>query len=603
MFKMLRSQAKIFYWIIAISFILFGVVFSYGGATSGCEKTSPMADRQAGVIGKINGTAISSAQFEQVYRSMLNYNRQQNQGRELNANQRAGLRRQAWEQIIQEVLVNDAIEEYDIQVSDAELKQRFETNPPPAILNQYRNPETGEVDMSAYYADLQNPDMDWSGIEAYVRNIMQTEKLQDIIAADVTISDEEIRKEYLAQEGQAVAEYMGVLYAELESEYTPTDDQIETYYNGHLDDFQRREKVGAKVVRWAKEPSESDWNSALEEITEIKQEIESDSVSFEEAARRYSEDGSASRGGDLGTFDRNRMVPEFTEASFNLPIGQVSEPVKTKFGYHLIEVTEQHNDEETGELAQVTARHILLKVVPGNATLTMLQEAAQEFVDRVDGGTFVSTAEAEAQDLLSPEPFIEGRDIPGLPLSMAGSLWAHAAQPGDISPVFDNNDYYYVVMAGDRVPAGPAPLEEVKSQVELALTKEHKKEVAREKLGPAVGEVQMGVAMSEAAAAAELKHAVTDTFTYNGNVDGVGFGTDFNKMAIEGEVGTLIPEVETLRGLFALTPLWISPFDEADFASRKEGMRQVLLSQAQNEKVSEFIEARREAAIIEDYRY
>jgi len=603
MFKILRSQAKVFYWIIAVSFILFGVVFSYGGATSGCEKTSPMADRQAGVIGKVNDTTVTAAQLDQVYRSMLNYSRQQNQGRELNANQQTGLRRQAWEQIVQEVLINEAIEDYDIQVSDAELKQRFETNPPPAILNQYRNPETGALDMNAYYADLQNPEMDWSGVEAYVRNIMQTEKLQSIIAADVSVSDEEVRQEYLAQEGKAVAEYMGVLYNELETEFTPTEDQIQSYYSSHLDDYQRREKVGAKVVRWAKEPSEEDWNAALEEIIEIKQEIESGSVSFEDAAMRYSEDGSANRGGDLGTFDRNRMVPEFTEVAFSLPVGQISDPVKTKFGYHLIEVTEQHNDEETGELFQVTARHILLKVVPGNATLSMLQEAAQDYADRVDGGTFVSTAEAEAQDLISPEPFIEGRDIPGLPLSMAGSLWAHAAQPGDISPVFENDDYFYVVMAGDRIPAGPAPLDEVHSQVELALTKEHNKEVAAEKLDPAVGEVQMGVPMSEAAAGADLKYAVTDTFTYNGNVDGVGFGTDFNKKAIEGEVGELIPEVETLRGLFALIPTWISPFDEEDFAARREGIRRVLLNQAQNEKVAEFLEERREAAVVEDYRY
>ncbi len=582
--------------------LLLGVVFSYGSATSGCQKSSPKAARQANLAGKINDQIITGEQFDWAYSRLLNATTQQNPDRQLNANQRAGLRRQAWEEIIQEVLINQAIKEYDIQVSDAELKQRFETNPPAFVLNAYRNPETGDVDMNAYYSDLQNPNKDWSGIEVYVRNTIQTEKLLDIIAADVVVSDDEVRKEYLAQEGRAMARYMGVLYAELETDFTPTAEQVATYYDSHLEDFQRRAKVGAKVVRWAKEPSESDWNDALEEIAEIKQEIESGSITFADAAARYSEDGSANRGGDLGTFDRTRMVPEFTEAAFSLPTGQISQPVKTQFGYHLIEVTEQHTDEETGDLFQVTARHILLKVTPGHTTLNMLQEKAKEFTDRVNGGTFVSTAEAEAQDLLSPEPFIEGRDIPGLPLSMAGSLWAHAAKPGDISPVFENKDCFYVVMAGDHIPAGPAPLDEVKSQVELALTKEHNKEVAAQKLSPAVAEVRKGVAMSQAATDAGLTYAVTDTFTYNSNVEGVGFGTEFNKLAIEGQVGELIPEVETLRGLFALTPTWISPFDEADFTARQNGIREALLNRAKNKKAAQFLEQRRAAAVIEDYR-
>jgi len=122
------------------------------------------------------------------------------------------------------------------------------------------------------------------------------------------------------------------------------------------------------------------------------------------------------------------------------------------------------------------------------------------------------------------------------------------------------------------------------------------------KLSPAVGEIQMGRTMAEVAEGAELKYAVTDTFTYNANVQDVGFGTDFNKETIEGEVGRLVPEVETLRGLFALTPLYISPFDQADFDVRKAGIQAALLGRAQNEKVEEFFKKALEEAEIKDYR-
>ncbi len=602
MFQMLRSQAKIFYWIIAVSFILFGVVFSYGGATSGCQKNGPNDRNQAGLVGKINGAPMSGVQFERVYSQILNSSRAQSLGRELNANQYASARQQAWDQMLRQELLIQTIADHNIQVSDTELKARFELNPPPGLLANYRDPQTGAINMEAYYADLQNPDNDWSGPEAYVRQVIQIEKLQAIIASDVAISDDDVRSNYLTQSGKAVAEYIGVLYGDLALDYQPTDEEINTWYQGHGEDYKRQEKVECNVVRFAKEASDADWASALAEMLEIRDEIESGSIKFEDAAKRYSEDGSAARGGDLGTFDRNRMVPEFTEASFSLPVGEISQPVKTKFGYHLIEVTEQHMDEETNEVFQVTARHILLKVVPSNATLSLIRDSALDFIDRVDGGNFVTTAEAEAMDLISPAAFIEGRDIPGMPISLAGGLWAFRADSGEVSRVFENREFFYVVLAGNHTASGPAALEDVKSQIILTLQKENNKKVAAAKLGPAVGEIQMGRTMAEVAAESDLKHAVTDTFTFNGNVAEVGFGTDFNKEGIKGEVGRLIPEVETLRGLFALTPLWIAPFDQAEFETRKAGIQNFLLSQAQNEKVEEYFQDLLDNADIEDYR-
>ncbi len=602
MFEMLRSKAKIFYWVIAVSFILFGVVFSYGGATSGCQSDSGNNPQNVGLVGKVNGAELTGSQYENMYARIMEYNRAQSQGREINANQVAGARQQAWDQLVRLQLQTQAIADNKIEVSNAEILARFENNPPPALLQNYRDPETGAVDIQKYYADLQNPENDWSFAEEYVREVIQTEKLKSIITDGVAVSDDEVRSQYLAQNGKATAEYIGVLYSTLNSVYQPTDEEINAYFQSHGDDYLRKEKVSTKVVRFNKEASDADWQSALAQISEIRTEIENGSVTFADAAARYSEDGSASIGGDLGTFDRNRMVPEFTESSFSLDVGVISEPVRTKFGYHLIEVTEQHFDDETKELFEVTARHILLKVVASNNTVGLINDSAQNFADRVNGGNFVTTAEAEAMDLLSPEAFIEGRDIPGLPLSLAGSLWAHRANPGDVSPVFSNRDFFYVVLAGEKIPAGPADLDEVKSQVVLALQKVNNKNLASAQLSPAVGEIQMGRTMAEVSADTELAHALTDTFTYNGNVKDVGYGTDFNKLAIEGEVGTLVPEVETLRGLFALTPTWISAFDQADYDQRQVDIRSYLLSQAQNEKMEEFYTAMLEAADVEDYR-
>ena len=76
------------------------------------------------------------------------------------------------------------------------------------------------------------------------------------------------------------------------------------------------------------------------EALNIKREIESGKTSFAEAARKHSKCPSGRNGGDLGFFGRGQMVPEFERAAFTLPVGQVSMPVQTQFGYHLIVVTD-----------------------------------------------------------------------------------------------------------------------------------------------------------------------------------------------------------------------------------------------------------------------
>jgi peptidyl-prolyl cis-trans isomerase D len=600
MFKFLRSQAKVFYWVIAATFILF--LFLGGMTGRGCQ--APGTKKfQAGVIGTVNGTDITAQQYDYAVRQQRAQMRQQSQNRELNPNQVARASQQAWDSLLQAAIFQQAIEEMGIKVTDDEVLDVFQNSPPPELLARYRD-ENGNVDMNQYFADLQNPAIDWSQQEAYIRAVLPWQKLTDLVASEAVVTDEEVREEYIRQTGKAVAEYMGVVFSDLEGEFEASEEEISAWYEAHPDDFQAPAKASCQVIRFAKEPSEQDYEEILEFILEIREEIVSGQRLFENAAGEYSDDpGSGKVGGELGWIDRNRMVAPFTEAAFSLEVGEISQPVKTKFGYHLIEVLEKTTDEETGEIIEVKPRHILLEVNPGPDTLDLLRDAADDVRSRVDGTSFATTAEAEALDLLTPAAFFEGRDIPGLPQSLSAANWVFAVEEGQVSPLFENEEFIYIVLAGAKIPEGIAPLDEVTSRVALAVKKDRQTTTAREKLSPAVGEVQMGRTLEEAAGTAGLLYAVADTFTVNGNVPDVGYGTDFNKQAINGTVGVLIPEVETIRGLYALIPLWINPFDEADFETRRAGIQAALLSRAQNKAVEEWYTARLEAAEILDLRY
>lgn len=109
-----------------------------------------------------------------------------------------------------------------------------------------------------------------------------------------------------------------------------TDEEVNKYYNEHKDEFKKGALSRASHILVSSE----------EEAEKVKKELDG-GLSFEEAARKYSSCPSSQKGGDLGEFPRGTMVKEFEDAAFSLPIGTVSSPVKTQFGYHLILVTER----------------------------------------------------------------------------------------------------------------------------------------------------------------------------------------------------------------------------------------------------------------------
>jgi peptidyl-prolyl cis-trans isomerase C len=110
------------------------------------------------------------------------------------------------------------------------------------------------------------------------------------------------------------------------ADVTVTDEEVKKYYEENTEAFGQPATVSAKHILVETE----------EEAKKAKEEIASGSLSFTDAAMKYSTCPSNQQGGSLGEFSKGMMVPEFEAVAFTAEIGAVSEPVKTQFGYHLI---------------------------------------------------------------------------------------------------------------------------------------------------------------------------------------------------------------------------------------------------------------------------
>jgi peptidyl-prolyl cis-trans isomerase SurA len=152
---------------------------------------------------------------------------------------------------------------------------------------------------------------------------------------------------------------------------------------------------------------------------------------FEQLARRHSEDGTRERGGDLGFFRRNDMVREFANVAFSMRPGEVSAPVRTQFGWHIIKV-------ERVRGAEVQARHILLRHELTPADAHRARARADTIVERIQQGADVAElarryGDRDEQVRIGPYPVAEASRMLGMDLAdvTPGQVLGPVAVGGD----------------------------------------------------------------------------------------------------------------------------------------------------------------------------
>ncbi len=162
---------------------------------------------------------------------------------------------------------------------------------------------------------------------------------------DVAIQSENIESYYqentdfFMTEEQIDVEYIAIDVDDIADSIVFNDEDLKEYYEDNIERFVSNEERRSRHILIATDEQDSE-ESALDLVTSIKNRL-SEGEAFEILAKEFSSDpGSAENGGDLGWAERGLFVPEFDETLFNLEINQISEPVKTQFGYHIIQLNE-----------------------------------------------------------------------------------------------------------------------------------------------------------------------------------------------------------------------------------------------------------------------
>ncbi len=206
---------------------------------------------------------------------------------------------------------------------------------------------------------------------------------------------------------------------------------------------------------------------ALKKITDARKRIVDDGESFADVAKEVSEDpGSAPNGGDLGCFGKGQMVPEFEEAAFALEKGEVSQPIKTDFGYHLIQIYDAKPDEE-----QICARHILARVdrSPDKEAIEKADEEALQEANaikaRIEAGEDFATVAKEVSD--DAQTAENGGELGWVFRGEMGDDFdelAFSLEPGQIGGPTKLADGYAILLVEEKDPNHPVKDDELKQR-------------------------------------------------------------------------------------------------------------------------------------------
>ncbi|MEW6750281.1 MAG: peptidylprolyl isomerase [Candidatus Latescibacterota bacterium] len=601
MMTLLREKTALILWFVIAAFI--GLIVIEWGADYSSSSKASVGD----AVGVVNGVKIPLKEFQNALRNAARQKspaERQNEGELVN---------QVWQGFVQDVVLGQEMDKLGVQVSDEEIAYYARTQPPPAVRQIPAFQTDGEFDQRKYTQFVSDPASHNDPnnrafimqVESIITDQLRNYKLQRLVMETVHVPPTAVREYYEDQNGKVAVEYLFAPAAPAgptaEAEFPEAE--LQAYYQEHQEAYRHPEQVRLEYVLFPKVASAEDSADVADEISRLREEVEA-GADFAELAESVSEDkASAENGGELPAFGRGHMVPAFEQAAFALGPGQVSQPVQTRYGWHLIKLEERLQE---GDQEKLRARHILLRFKPSRDTEEALQERVEAFQAQAVAQGFRQTAEQAGLEVHEAGYLPRGGLVPSLG---AGTTWVvnmlFESQPGEIARPAENEDAMWVAQLVDKRPEGVAPLADVREQVEREVRNGKAAALAAERLEGVVARVKAGASLAEAGREVQLEVQKTEPFSRSASVPGVGRQNAFTTAAFALQEPGQVSDVVTVspRGAYVIRLLQKTPADAARFESEREQAAAQLLQKRQEEVLQNYFAALFDGAQIEDYRH
>ncbi len=554
MLKFMRENAGS--WLIKIILGLIVVVFIFFGMGS-------MGAKKRNQVAMVNDRPITMEDYKQSYQNIIEQMRQRF-GNNLNDEllKMLQVEKQALDRLIEDQLISEEAEKLDIQITDKELQGLL------AGISAFQR--DGSFDIDSYRMVLSRNRLTPEGFEAMQRRSMRQNMVKEMVLGTVKVSDVEARTWYTHENTQMAVDYAAFEPASFDA--VPDDAQLKAYYDENFEKYKSQPQLKVQYLNfeiadykekveispekiflyYEENPGEFSTPEQVEAshiLIKVDQDAGADAVEkarldamavyekavagedFAELAKKYSEGPSKDNGGYLGKFEKDKMVKPFGEKAFAMKPGDISEPVKTRFGWHVIYV-KAHNEASKKSLEEVSGE-IKNKLTSAEMKNLAFDAAGKAFDAIVDGDDLEQAGLITGKEVLEAGPFtMKGPDGEFKDRAMFAQT-AFELDAGEISDIKEIGDAYIIMKPVERIEPAVLAYEDVKDRVKTELKAKLQDDKAREAAAAFLESVKKAESFKSAAEEKGLTLKDTALFSKNSNIPEIGRSPEFTSAAFK----------------------------------------------------------------------
>jgi peptidyl-prolyl cis-trans isomerase D len=588
----------------------------------------------AGVVAKVDGQEISAEEVRETARGML-----QQQGAQLGANAAVLLpffaQRAADQLVERQALVSEA-QHLGLKATPQEIKDELQHG----RYSEIFFPGGVFIGQAEYEGLLQQHNLTPTVFEDSVGKEILISKLQALITGSASVSEAAVRQEFEKQNVKVKFEYAVLRQDDIKKGLHPTTEELKAFYDSHLKNYANsipeKRKVKYVLIDFAKiengvqvthDELQSYYNQHRDQYRVAEQakvshiliktplpgpdgKVDDKGVAeaqrraqdilkqlkagakFEDLARKYSEDpGSAKEGGSLGWIGKGRTVPEFEKAAFSLPKGQISDLVKSSYGFHIIRVDDRQDahmktlDEVKGEIEPILKQQKAQQIAQKTAD-DLLQQAQKQGLDAAAG--------AKGLPVVTPDFFGRKDMVPGLgpsPQFMDAVFTTAEKSPPQMAATSEGFAVFDLLAVK---PQSTPTFDEIRSRVEDEFKNERSSILLSQKTQELSDRAKSGHDLKKAAKELGADLKTSEFVAPDGQVPDIGSMTGQAAVAFSMKPGDISGPINSGNNGVVISMGEVQSPSEADFAAKRDQVRDSLLQNKERELFGLFVSNLRE---------